>query len=140
MITIIDKNQNKVAQFEYNSTGEGIVISHNGQRFYQFKSKGTKHQNSKVKTLNPVDEEMMRSVKEFAENFVTEARLQQGIEVMKSEMQLEPIPANTGSFIKWVTGDVFKEEQENILTNNLDPKKVAREIGTLARVWYLENI
>lgn len=100
----------------------------------------TFHPPKKVKILNPIDEEMLKGAKEFADNFVTEARLQQGIQVMQSELLLEPTPENTGHFIKWIVNDVFKEERENMLVNNLDPKKVAREIGTLARIWYLNSI
>lgn len=140
MISILNTKNEIITNFNYSTCGEGVVFSHNNDHFYQFKVKGEKHQNSKVRTLAPVDEEMLKGAKEFADNFVTEARLQQGIQVMQSELLLEPTPENTGHFIKWIVNDIFKEERENMLANNLDPKKVAREIGTLARIWYLNSI
>ena len=126
--------------FGISGIGEGLVASHNGEHFYQLKSKGTLHSNTKVKILNPIDEELLKSVKEFANNFVTESRLKQGVEFLKTELLLEPTPENTGAFIKHIVTDIFKEENENILVNNLNPKKVAQEIGTLARKWYFNYI
>jgi len=123
-------------------TGEGIVFScdHEKLGHLKFKCKGEKHSNSKVKTIAPIDEESYRLAKDFAENYVTEARLEQGIFVMKNEMLLEPIDKNVGIFIKWVIGDVIKEEQNSIIENKLDPKKISKEISNIARKWYFEKI
>lgn len=101
---------------------------------------GVFYPSKKSKCLAPIDEELLKSVKEFANNFVTESRLKQGVEFLKTELLLEPIPENTGAFIKWIVTDIFKEENENILANDLNPKKVAQEIGTLARKWYFNYI
>jgi hypothetical protein len=127
--------------FGVSGVGEGIVWSHNSDEhgFLQFKVKGEKHSNSKVKVLVPVDEEAFAKVKDFVDAYVTEARLNQGIHVMKSEMQLEPIDKNVGSFLKWVVSDTIKEEQQSIVANDLDPKKVAKEISNVARKWFFEH-
>jgi len=127
--------------FGISGCGEGAVYSAQyNNHFYQFKIKGEKHSNSKVKTIAPIDEEMFRNIREFAENFTTEARLQQGIFVMKNELLLEPTPQNTGHFIKWVVSDIIKEEHSNIVQNGLDVKKIAREVGNLARLWYTNQL
>lgn len=126
--------------FGISGIGEGIVLSHSlGYKVYQFKVKGTKHSNSKMKVLAPVNEEEYKNVQDFVNNYVTESRLQQGIFWLQNEMELTVDIKNLGVFIKWVIGDVFKEESNNIAENNLDAKKVAKEIGNIARDFFMKN-
>lgn len=99
----------------------------------------TFHPPKRVKTLAPVNEEEFTKAKEFAETFVTEARLEQGLFVMENEMLLEPEIKNIGAFIKWTVNDVIKEEQNAIVQSDLNPKKVAQEISKLARNWFLRK-
>ena len=129
-------------EFEINSVGEGIVWSHASEEFgfLQMKVKGEKHSNSKVKSLAPIDEEAYALADDFAKNYTTEARLEQGIHVMKTEHLLEPVNENVGHYIKWVIQDIMKEEQQGILENSLDPKKVAKKVGDIARKWYFQQI
>ena len=128
--------------FGVDGIGEGVVWSHHSEQYglLQMKVKGEKHSNSKVKILAPIDEGAYAAAEEFAENYTTQARLEQGIHVMKSEMQLEPIDRNVGTFIKWVISDVMKEEQQGIIDNNLDPKKVVKKVGDIARKWYFQQL
>lgn len=145
MIALTEKVEQECPVGKYfgvSGVGEGIVWSHNSPEygFLQFKVKGEKHSNSKVKTLAPVDEEAFAAVKDFVATYVTESRLEQGIHVMKSELQLEPIDKNVGAFIRWVTNDTIKEEENSILQNSLDPKKIAKEISNVARKWYFERL
>lgn len=129
--------------FGVSGIGEGVVLTHHSDKYRRlcFKVKGEAHSMSKVKTLAPVDEESFRKAKDFANNFVTTARLEQGISVLSSEKLLDMSdPKNIGAFLKWVSGDVFKEEESNIIANNLDPKKVAKEIQTIARKWFLGRV
>ncbi len=126
--------------FGISSIGEGIVFSFNLEhKVYRFKVKGEKHSNSKVKTLAPIDEEAYNNAREFAKNYVTQSRLEQGIFYLKNELDLDIEIKNLGAFIKWVTDDVFKEESKNIAENDLDAKKVAKEIGNIARIWFMKN-
>jgi CxxC motif-containing protein len=126
--------------FGVSGIGEGIVISHNlGYKIYRCKVKGEKHSNTKVKKLAPIDEEEYKNVQSFVQNYVTESRLEQGIFVMKNEMELEIDIKNLGTFIKWVVGDVIKEEQQSIVQNDLDVKKIAKEIGNVARKWFMQK-
>lgn len=128
--------------FGVSGIGEGVVWSHNSDKYglLQMKVKGEKHSNSKVKTLAPVDEEAFAKAEDFAENYTTQARLEQGIHVMKVEMQLDAVTENVGTFIKWVVQDVMKEEQQGIIDNNIDPKKVAKKVSDIARKWYFQQL
>jgi hypothetical protein len=36
-------------------------------------------------------------------------------------------------------GDVIKEEQQSIVQNDLDVKKIAKEIGNVARKWFMQK-
>lgn len=128
--------------FGVSGVGEGIVLTHISPEYGRitFKVKGEKHSNSKVKTIAPVDEEAFKAAKDFANNFVTDARLNQGIQVLTTEHLLDMNdPKNIGAFLKWISQDIFKEEEQNIIQNALDPKKVAREIQTIARNWFLNR-
>lgn len=94
---------------------------------------------SKVKTLAPVDVEKVKSVGEFVEKTVTENRLKQGLEKM---VELgHPLDAkSTGEYIKWVMGDVFKEELDTLAESGLTTKDVSGQMATKIRKFYLENI
>ena len=137
------ENECPVAKhFGVSGIGEGIVLTHNSEEFGRivFKIKGEKHSNSKVKTLAPVDEESFKAAKEFAQNFVTESRLEQGIHVLTNERLIDMTDnKNIGEFIKWVCGDVIREEQQNIVENGLDVKKISKEIQNIARKWFLSR-
>jgi len=106
---------------------------------YAFKSKGAKHQNSKVKTLNTVDTEKLDSLHEFVEYAVTENRLMQGITKMQ-ELGKELCSQTTGDYLRWVIGDVIKEENDTIIKNQLDPKKLNPIISNKARVFWINHL
>lgn len=119
-----------------NGIGEGIVLTakHN-DKSYMFKSKGEKHSVSNVKTLASVDVEKINNVKMFIATVVTTNRLKQGLENIDSgEIR------NIKPFIDWVVGDVFKEEHDTIVVNGLDAVMITKEIGNVARKWFLEYI
>lgn len=126
--------------------GEGIVWSiKKGQDLpfdcssYIMKVKGEKHSASKVKTLAAVDVEKVKSIDEFVEKTATENRLAQGIDKMR-EMGLEIEPKNIGAYIKWVTGDVFKEELDTLLESGLTIKEVGSKLSTKARNYFVSKI
>jgi len=121
--------------------GEGIVFSYIDEEGNKsrFKSKGVKHSNSKVKVLASVDTEKLNSVKEFVEYAVTENRLNQGLEkVFGINGELDK--SRMGEFIKWVVGDVIKEETDTLSDNKLEPKDVVSATSVKARGWLLEKI
>lgn len=91
-------------------------------------------------SLAPIDEEMIHSVNEFANTYVTEARLEQGLFYLENELELEADIKNTGKFISWVVNDIMKEEHDSIIANNINVKKLSGAIGNLARQWYIRKI
>lgn len=126
--------------FGVSGIGEGAVWDcEYKDNHLQFKIKGEKHSVSKVKTLASVDVEKVESIREFVSNVVTENRLKQGLDYLK-QMSLEPINKNVGTFIRWCCVDIFKEESDTIISNQLDVKLISKEISNVARKWYFEQI
>jgi len=83
--------------------------------------------------------ELVESINAFVDYAVTESRLKQGIEYMKRN-GLDISQKNTGEFLRWVVGDIVKEETDVLTANNLDQKKVNPVISTKARQWYFNNL
>lgn len=121
------------ADFEGQLTGEGVVWTtvFRGETL-RFKAKGEKHSISKVKVLVPVDIERVESIREFVNNVVTEARLNQGLEHVESRES-----KNTGVFLKWVMSDIYKEEMDTMLGNGFTSKEVSGPLATAIRQWFL---
>jgi hypothetical protein len=130
--------------FGVSGIGEGIVFKcvtpgYNSSKYW-FKSKGDAHSNSKVKTLNPIDVESVENVRKFVEYAVTENRLDWALNNMLVE-QLVPFEMKSlGTFIKTVSNDVFKEERDVIVKNQIDAKKIGSAIANVARPWYIKKI
>ncbi len=119
--------------FESELIGEGVVWSCNyGGATLRFKVKGEKHSSSKVKVLAPVDVERVTSIREFVESVVTESRLTQGLEHVESREA-----KNTGAFIKWVMGDIIKEELDTMVANDFTTKDISGPAATAIRQWFL---
>lgn len=146
--------------FGVNGIGEGIVFtSINLIRLYpieenhiqlhkpleskflhlNFKSKGMLHSVSKIKTIAPVDVEKIRKEQEFIEYAITENRLNQGLEYLK-ENHLELDTKNIGTFIKWIIGDVMKEEVDTIRENGLSEKGISKLIGNKTKKWFFNKM
>jgi len=97
------------------------------------------HGKSKVKTLAAVDTEKVASIQEFIENVVTESRLNQGIDYLKEQNQ--PLnQTSTGIFLKWIVGDVIKEESDTMRDSLIEPKDVNGSISKKAREWYFSQV
>lgn len=123
--------------------GEGYVFTFEYKdNVHRFKVKGEKHANSKVKTLSPVDEEKEQVKIEFANYAANALRLEQawqntfGIE---NEL-MEPTVAATGTFMRFVIADVWKEESEVAHEKGLEPKVVNGMISKVARAWFMEQL
>ena len=119
--------------------GEGIVFKSNwnGQQLI-FKSKGEKHSASKVKTISSIDVDEINSINEFVDYVLTESRLNQGIEKLK-EAGKEVSQKSTGDFLRWIVNDVIKEDQDTIVQNQLDIKKINSTVSNKARTWFFQN-
>lgn len=105
---------------------------------YWFKVKGEKHQSSKTKTLAPVDIERVNNIKEMVDNFVTESRLNQGLEQLRMD-NLEITRKNLGPFLKWIVTDIITEELDTIMGNGFEPKEIQGQISNVARTWFFKE-
>lgn len=120
------------ADFGFDGTGEGIVFTcdYNGI-IYRFKSKGEKHSISKVKTLNPVDTEKLNSISEFIEYAVTENRFNQALQSVFGNN--EPDIKGIADVMRWMVGDIIKEESDTLTNNGLEPKEIGKYISNKVR-------
>jgi hypothetical protein len=140
-LTIAVENECPVGkQMGVCGVGEGIVFSteYNGHR-YVFKSVGKKHSPSNRTTLASVDVDELNSINEFVTYALTENRLNQGIDIMKSN-DIVVSEKTTGAFLKWVADDIIKEETDTIVQNGLDVKKIMKAVSNKARVWYFNYL
>lgn len=126
--------------FNVEGVGEGIVWEYiEGEKRYIFKVKGEKHQNSKVKTLATVDVEVITKMKDFVDYAVTENRLKQGIDKMV-ELSLPLEMKTTGEYLRWIFNDIIKEEEDTIVKNQIDIKKIGSMISNKAREFWLAHL
>lgn len=121
--------------------GEGLVwtcIDNSSSRFW-FKTKGKDHENgggNKVKSVKiSVDPEKVNNSIAFAETYVNEPRLTQGLEYLK-ENNYEVAINHVGIFIKWVLDDILKEEHDVIKVSSLDEKMLKKAISNRSVVWF----
>ena len=138
-ITIDVETQCPVAKsFGVDGIGEGVVWYH-ADSGLRFKVKGEKHSTTKVKTIKAiaaVDLERLASVAEFVDSVVTDNRLNQGIDKL-GEMGLFVDITSMGPFLKWVAGDVLKEEMDLILESCIDKKELMHAISTKAKAFFM---
>lgn len=143
-LTIGVENECPVGKaFGVDGVGEGIVWcyqTNDGDKI-RFKTKGERHKgtSSKDKKIINVDVDKINSVNEFVEYSVTEPRLNQGIEKIFGFNQPLDIK-RTGDFLRWVVGDIMKEEVDTLIKNGLDPKDVNSSISNKAKIWFLDKI
>lgn len=139
---ILDCENNILFSSEYSIVGEGIVWSfHFDQNdVVRFKVKGEKHSSSKVKTIAAVDVEKMNSIHEFVEYAVTENRLLQGVEYVFTQNYVQPDITRMGDFIRWVMGDIIKEEMQVMQESNLEPKAVGGFVSKKAAAWFKQYL
>lgn len=135
------------AAFGAAGVGEGVVWTCVGGDPTQiqtsdlvFKVKGEKHSDTKVKTIGAVDIERLNSVKELAESFATDHRLEKGVAFLR-ESGLEDVydVKNIGPFLKWVGTDIIKEETDTIVGNGFEVKEVTKAINNIAKEWFLQR-
>lgn len=127
--------------FGVSGTGEGVVwrALHNDS-IHRFKVKGEKHSTSKVKTLAPIDIEKLKSVEAFIEYAATENRLNQGIEMIFTSNNLDLDIRKMGDFLRWVMGDICKEEMDTMKENSLEPKDISRAVSNYGRNWFMNKL
>lgn len=108
--------------------GEGVVWRSDklyNNKVLRFKVKGELHSVTKADKIANIDIEQLNNVKEFVDYAVTESRLEQGLEYLREQGLYDGYHIETKDmpvFLKWLTMDVFKEEKDTIIENNLDEK------------------
>lgn len=138
--TIEVENECPVAKYFglENGTGEGCVWA-NHDYSLTMKTKGEKHTNSKVKVLKdiaPIDIQKMEDLRDFVDSVCTDNRMDQGITKLK-EAGLDVFDnKNLSAFIKWVVGDILKEEGETLIENQIDAKKMSGSVAAKCRNYY----
>lgn len=128
--------------FGQDGIGEGIVwrCIQDPTSDLWFKVKGEKHSASKVKTLASVDVEAVETLQAFVAQTVTEARLQQALHNLVNEQRKPLDMTSIGDFIRWIHGDVVKEEADTLAASGIDVKKIGGPIATAAKRWYVERM
>jgi hypothetical protein len=137
----VEENCPVAAEFGQSGVGEGIVWF-NRETGLRFKVKGEKHSMSKVSTVKPISEEDLARIKtigNFVDTVVTENRLNQGIDKLR-EMGKPLTVQSTGDYIKWVVGDVLKEEMDLIVASMLDKKELNPAMSNKAKEFYFKYI
>lgn len=122
--------------FGVDGVGEGIVwtVQYGDSRF-SMKIVGQQHSKTKVKKLAAVDTEKLDSIDKFVEYAFTANRFEQGIQWMKENghvIEMKNIPV----FIKWVFGDIIKEESDALISNGLNTKDINAKGCYVIRQWY----
>ena len=124
-------------------TGEGIVWTHLNKdgSLDRFKVKGGKHSVTKVKKLTSVNTEKLESINAFIDYALTENRLLQAVEntlqLIIDEYDFDR--KNLGTFIKWITKDVYTEEVDTLKENNLDMKDIGNQLSKRSREWFFKQ-
>jgi RNA ligase len=124
------------------TVGEGLVFTgmFKGER-YIFKSKGEKHASgSKPKTLNPVDDEKIRTLVDLADKVTPTWRLDQMLTEtfdLINGGQLDR--KRLGDYLKAVINDVVKEDSDIISGAGFELKDVAKYISEIAKKFYFEQ-
>lgn len=129
--------------FGISGLGEGIVwkcLERPTDSDLWFKTKGQKHSKSKVTTVAPVDVERVENIRACVELILPEGRLKQGLDVVLNQQKLEFTPQNFGAFMKWIAGDILKEESDTITENGFEWKEIVKEVNNKCREWYFTEM
>jgi len=129
--------------FGVSGIGEGLVFypykEYDRDRIslLMFKAKGEKHQVAVQNKPVQLDPEVLNSINEFSDKFITEARLEQGVaEGCDGKLEMKMM----GKFIKWIMSDVNKESKDELEASGLKWKQVGKEVSSRARNWYKQKV
>lgn len=151
IVDLCDKNDPFVKEtFGIDGIGEGYVFyptdtwltKGDALKFrtsYMFKAKGKSHSVAAHETTNriQVDPAILDGAAEFAKNFVTQARCEQGL---TEACDGTASTANIGKFMAWIGPDVKKESINELEASGLEWKYVAKAVNQQARDWFIRQI
>lgn len=129
------------AMHDIKGIGEGIVwtcIDRPGDSDLWFKTKGPKHSVSRVKTVASVKPEEIKGIRELVDSLMTESRMHQGIEYLK-EQGLDTEIRNIGVYLKYIGGELQREEIDTIEASGFDWKKVWKTAGNVAKDYFIKE-
>ena len=121
--------------------GEGIVwkCEYKGN-VLRCKIKGDKHSKSKVKKLPTVDEGKLVIINEVVNKITPAFRLEQGIQETFDTLNGGEIDRKgMGDFIRWVIGDIVKEDLDIITDAGLDVKEVNNKVSKVVRDYFFQQ-
>lgn len=120
--------------------GEGIVwVSVDYPVHITFKSKGLKHKKSGTKVRVDVDPAKVDSINSLVDELLPEWRLEQGFDFLRQN-NLPITTSSTGDYLKWISQDILKEEQDVITANQFPWKEIVGTISRRAREFYLSKL
>lgn len=128
--------------FGITGPGEGYVWQctfRDGEKLrrIRFKTKGEKHRVAKQKVAAPVDHEMLASIDEFLEKYLTPQRLDQGREMLRAQ-GLKPDYKNMGILLKWINEDIISEagpEIEMLEEKGIKWRDISKKIPPKVKGW-----
>lgn len=136
-------------EFGIDGVGEGLVFYPHGEHGSStwcylheferlaFKVKGEKHAVNKAGKPARLKSEIPSSAYEFADQHVTEARLQQGLTDFGGEIRME----DTGRFIGWVCRDVATESAQEIAESGMSWKGcLSGVVANKAREFFIKQV
>jgi len=105
-----------------------------------FKVKGEKHSVTKVHKLAAVDVERIADQYKLVESLVTSNRLDQGLDHFLNEEKLELKIQNIGVFLRWVFGDIAKEEADTIEASGFTVKELGKPVSDVAKRYFMKAL
>lgn len=94
---------------------------------------------SNVTTLAPVDTEKCENVHKFIDYACTENRMHQGLDYLR-EQQLTNEMKNFGIFMKWIIGDIVKEEKDTMEASGISYTDVGRTAKNRVLPWFKNQL
>lgn len=101
---------------------------------FAFKAKGEKHKVTKTKNSVQIDPEVAKNIDEFADMFVTPARIEQGAGMVGGFSM-----KNVGNFLKWINTDIKKESVAELEASGLTWEDVQAKVQNVARLKFIDE-
>lgn len=134
--------------FGVEGPGEGLVMyGVAGQKFdntaletdavfdYIFKAKTEAHSVQKEKNRNHVAPEKPDGIEDFIDMFFTEVRFEQMLNQIGGQAEAKL----TGTFLKAVMSDVYKESEQEVLLANFEWKDVPKYAAPVVKTWWFDQ-
>lgn len=139
--------------FGIEGRGEGVVlypVQGGGVRFddeggtdrdhyaaLMFKAKGEAHRVNRQAKAVQVDPQIAANLREFVDQFVTPARLEQALtEGCEGELSMRRM----GDFLRWLGRDVQKESTLELEASGLTWKRASRAVAAAGQQWYRRRV